>query len=97
MGRLRQSTEEVQRILDEFQNKYGYSRIVGSKEQYFASKESAKQYDSNPIANASLLLGEVTIPSTGSGGGGSIDPELLEGYMPLVRDFSDDFNNDFTR
>ena len=26
-----------------------------------------------------------------------IDPELLEGYMPLVRDFSDDFNNDFTR
>jgi hypothetical protein len=34
----------------------------------------------------------------GSGGeGGSIDPELLEGYMPLSRDFSDDFNNDFTR
>lgn len=30
-------------------------------------------------------------------GGGGIDPELLEGYMPLVRDFSDDFNNDFTR
>jgi hypothetical protein len=29
--------------------------------------------------------------------GGSIDPELLEGYMPLSRDFSDDFNNDFTR
>lgn len=32
-----------------------------------------------------------------STGGGGIDPELLEGYMPLVRDFSDDFNNDFTR
>lgn len=30
-------------------------------------------------------------------GGGNIDPELLEGYMPLSRDFSDDFNNDFTR
>jgi hypothetical protein len=30
-------------------------------------------------------------------GGGSIDPELLEAYMPLSRDFSDDFNNDFTR
>lgn len=29
--------------------------------------------------------------------GGSIDPELLEGYMPLSRDFSDDFNNDFAR
>lgn len=31
------------------------------------------------------------------GGGGSIDPELLEGYMPMSRDFSDDFNNDFAR
>lgn len=29
--------------------------------------------------------------------GGSIDPELLEGYIPLSRDFSDDFNNDFAR
>ena len=27
---------------------------------------------------------------------GSIDPELLEGFIPLSRDFSDDFNNDFT-
>ena len=30
-------------------------------------------------------------------GGGSIDLELLETYMPLSRDFSDDFNNDFAR
>lgn len=30
-------------------------------------------------------------------GGGNIDPELLEGYMPLSREFSDDFNNDFAR
>lgn len=30
-------------------------------------------------------------------GGGSIDPEILEGYMPMMREFSDDFNNDFTR
>lgn len=30
-------------------------------------------------------------------GGGSVDPELLEGYMPLAREFSDDFNNDFAR
>lgn len=29
--------------------------------------------------------------------GGSVEPELLEGYMPLSRDFSDDFNNDFAR
>lgn len=33
----------------------------------------------------------------GGGGGGSIDPELLEGFIPLSRDFSDDFNNDFAR
>lgn len=29
--------------------------------------------------------------------GGGVDPELLEGYMPMMRDFSDDFNNDFAR
>lgn len=33
----------------------------------------------------------------GSGGGGSIGPALLEGYMPMMREFSDDFNNDFSR
>lgn len=30
-------------------------------------------------------------------GGGSIDPEMIEGFIPLSRDFSDDFNNDFSR
>lgn len=29
-------------------------------------------------------------------GGGSIDPAILEDYAPILRDFSDDFNNDFT-
>jgi hypothetical protein len=47
-----------------------------------AAEESAKRYTDEKISQ---------------GGGGSIDPELLEGYMPLSRDFSDDFNNDFTR
>lgn len=28
---------------------------------------------------------------------GSIDPEMIEGFVPLSRDFSDDFNNDFAR
>ena len=37
-----------------------------------------------------------TIDITPAGGGG-IDPEILEGYMPMMREFSDDFNNDFTR
>lgn len=39
---------------------------------------------------------EIAIGFTEGGGSGSIDPTLLEGYTPLVRDFSDDFNNDFT-
>jgi hypothetical protein len=30
-------------------------------------------------------------------GGGSIDPETIEGFIPLSREFSDDFNNDFSR
>lgn len=28
---------------------------------------------------------------------GNIDEEVLEGYIRLSRDFSDDFNNDFAR
>ena len=38
-----------------------------------------------------------SLSGEGGGGGGSIDPELLEGFIPLSRDFSNDFNNDFTR
>lgn len=30
-------------------------------------------------------------------GGEPIDPETIEGFIPLMREFSDDFNNDFTR
>lgn len=29
--------------------------------------------------------------------GSSVDPESLEGFIPMNRDFSDDFNNDFAR
>jgi hypothetical protein len=32
-----------------------------------------------------------------TGGGTGIDLEALEGYLPMSRDFSDDFNNDFAR
>jgi hypothetical protein len=38
-----------------------------------------------------------SVITLGGGGGGNIDPEILEGYMPLSREFSDDFNNDFSR
>lgn len=41
------------------------------------------------------ILNKEIIPL--GGGGGSVDPELLEAYMPLAREFSDDFNNDFAR
>lgn len=34
---------------------------------------------------------------SGTGGEATIDPELLEAYIPMSRDFSDDFNNDFAR
>jgi hypothetical protein len=38
---------------------------------------------------------------SGNSGGNTppadIDPELLEAFVPLSRDFSDDFNNDFAR
>lgn len=40
---------------------------------------------------------EEILVEIGSGGGGSIDPELLEGFVFISRDFSDDFNNDFAR
>ena len=31
------------------------------------------------------------------GNGDPIDTEVLEAYIPISRDFSDDFNNDFAR
>lgn len=43
------------------------------------------------------LSSSIQFGTPSSGGGGSIDPELLEACMPLSRDFSDDFNNDFAR
>lgn len=47
--------------------------------------------------NFAKIQQAINTGSSGGGGGGSIDPELLEGYMPMSRDFSDDFNNDFSR
>lgn len=40
---------------------------------------------------------EEILANIGTTGGGSIDPEMIEGFIPLSRDFSDDFNNDFAR
>lgn len=41
--------------------------------------------------------GEVISTSEIATGGGGIDESVLDEYTPLIRDFSDDFNNDFTR
>lgn len=51
--------------------------------------QKVKTINNQPIEGE----GDITI----EGGGGNIDPELLEGFIPLSRDFSDDFNNDFAR
>jgi hypothetical protein len=64
----------------------------------------ARKGDENKIELVHLdLSSELTIGS-GNGGGsssggssGMIDPSLLEGYMPMMREFSDDFNDDFAR
>ena len=37
------------------------------------------------------------IDITPAGGRRKHRPELLEGYLPMMREFSDDFNNDFSR
>lgn len=44
--------------------------------------------------NGTSILGEGDITIEG---GSNIDPELLEGFIPFSRDFSEDFNNDFAR
>lgn len=45
----------------------------------------------SPDSSGIIDLGNI------SGGGGSIDTELLEAYMPMSRDFNDDFNDSFAR
>lgn len=47
-------------------------------------------------ANMGRELKEMIDNIPSGGGGGSIDPAILEDYAPILRDFSDDFNNDFT-
>jgi hypothetical protein len=63
-------------------------------------------YSTVVVLGGSLASYSLTITSNGDAevviadvttGGGSIDPALLEGYMPMMREFSDDFNDDFAR
>lgn len=52
---------------------------------------------SDVVIKTVVLESEVALAPVVLEVGGSIDTELLEGYMPLSREFSDDFNNDFSR
>ena len=49
----------------------------------------------NANGDAISVIEEVQI--SGGSGNVDIDPELLECYMLITRDFSDDFNDDFAR
>ena len=59
-------------------------------------QESGNPEGDVTIQTVSLESNSVLLP-VGEGGSGNIDPEILEGYMPMMREFSDDFNNDFSR
>ena len=59
---------------------------VDSKQEILKSGKNIK------TINGESLLGEGDLRINAG-----IDPELLEGFIPLSRDFSDDFNNDFAR
>lgn len=61
---------------------------VDELQDKLVSGENIKTINGNSI----LGEGDITIE-----GGSNIDPELLEGFIPLSRDFSEDFNNDFAR
>lgn len=61
------------------------------------TKDGVIQY---PITKPEAVIdekGKNVLQLIQENGGSSIDPELLEGYVSLSRDFSDDFNNDFAR
>lgn len=58
---------------------------------------SGKQDKLTSGTNIKTINGESILGSGDIVISGGVDPELLEAYMPLSRDFSDDFNNDFSR
>lgn len=67
------------------------ANALKEKQDVLVSGENIK------TVNGQSLLGKGNIEIQGGGGGGSVDPELLEGFIPLQRQFSDDFNNDYAR
>lgn len=64
------SGEMIQKFIKErlTEDRYGYSRVVDGKIQFFKDEESASLYDENPEDNSHLLLGETELPSGGGSG-----------------------------
>lgn len=101
-GKDQKATGNYSLILEE--NKGNIGMVTVDVVSAFAlvqhSKDEQKE-DNNPNVTIDKVTLSSRISFTGcvipGGGGGSIDPELLEGFIPMTRDFSDDFNNDFAR
>lgn len=64
-----------------------YERYWDNLQPKLVSKKNIK------TINGQSILGEGNIEIEG----GNINPETIEGFIPLSRDFSEDFNNDFAR
>lgn len=78
------STNAVQnKVIKKYIDDYDVYLEGYAEQQAIDAEKAAKKYTDERIAQI--------------GGGGSIDPALLEGYMPMMREFSDDFNDDFAR
>lgn len=82
----------IRKVVDNFDKDLTFAiadGIVGTDDEYYfiPAKAPSTARDSQILATKADV----------NQGGGSIDPALLEGYMPLMREFSDDFNNDFAR
>lgn len=72
--------------------------VEATQEELSHKQDVLKDGENVKTINGQSLLGKGNITiSGGGGGGGSMDYEALEFYIPLQRQFSDDFSNDFAR
>lgn len=104
-----ESFNEITAFLDGVKDTQDLQGIIAAIEQQIASKQdkindldairSGAAKGATAIQKVKTINGQ-SIEGEGDlviEAGGSIDPETIEGFIPLSRDFSDDFNNDFTR